>query len=80
MHNGLTPAVVVLEQDQRLFGVPLSRLLSVDGVPKRPERVHRKIVSSGHTALLPEEAWVRRQGRSGRTRSSRCGVDALDSG
>jgi hypothetical protein len=51
----------ILEENQALFGIPVERLLSVDGDRRPPERVYRKIVPSGHKALLPEEAWVRRE-------------------
>ena len=48
-----------LEQNERLFGIPIARLLSVDGQPETPERVYRKILPAGHKALAAEEAWVR---------------------
>ncbi|HXH06203.1 MAG TPA: hypothetical protein VNI83_06400 [Vicinamibacterales bacterium] len=51
-----------LEENERLFGIPVARLLEVDGLPQPPERVYRKIAPSGHTALAPEEAWVREAG------------------
>jgi glutamate synthase domain-containing protein 1/glutamate synthase domain-containing protein 3 len=47
-----------LEENERLFGIPVSRLLEVDGVRLPPERVYRAIMPSGHKALQPEEAWV----------------------
>lgn len=50
-----------LEENERLFGIPLERLLQVDGRLEPPERVYRKIVPSGHKALAPEEAWVRKE-------------------
>ncbi len=50
-----------LEENERLFGLPLARLLEVDGRPAAPERVYRKVVPAGHKALAPEEAWVRRE-------------------
>jgi len=48
----------LLEENERLFGIPISWLLQVDGVDAPPERVYRAIFPSGHKALLPEEAWV----------------------
>jgi len=59
-----------LEENERLFGIPVSRLLEVDGAPRPPERVYRKIAPSGHEALAPEEAWVREAGAA-HSRSSR---------
>jgi hypothetical protein len=50
-----------LEENERLFGIPLARLLSVDGAPRSPVEVYRKIVPAGHKALAPEEAWVRKE-------------------
>jgi glutamate synthase domain-containing protein 1/glutamate synthase domain-containing protein 3 len=49
-----------LEENERLFGIPLERLLTVEGRLSPPERVYRKIRPAGHKALLPEEAWVRK--------------------
>ncbi|WP_200867093.1 GltB/FmdC/FwdC-like GXGXG domain-containing protein [Thermoanaerobaculum aquaticum] len=48
-----------LEENQRLFGIAVADLLTVDGRKRPPEQVYRKIVPAGHKALLPEEAWVR---------------------
>ena len=48
----------LLEENERLFGIPISWLLQVDGVDAPPERVYRAIFPSGHKALMPEEAWV----------------------
>lgn len=50
-----------LEENESIFGIPLSRLLTVDGIPQAPARVYRKIRPGGHKALMPEEAWVRRE-------------------
>jgi hypothetical protein len=50
-----------LEENEALFGIPLNRLLTVDGSLQAPERVYRKIRPAGHKALMPEEAWVRRE-------------------
>jgi glutamate synthase domain-containing protein 1/glutamate synthase domain-containing protein 3 len=51
-----------LEENERLFGIPVERLLTVDGQRRPPERVYRKIQPAGHEALQPEEAWVRKVG------------------
>jgi glutamate synthase domain-containing protein 1/glutamate synthase domain-containing protein 3 len=50
-----------LEENERIFGIPLERLLTVDGRRETPERVYRKVRPAGHKALLPEEAWVKRE-------------------
>ena len=50
----------LLEENERLFGIPLRRLLSVDGEERLPEAVYRKIAPTGLKALLPEEAWIHR--------------------
>ena len=49
-----------LEENESIFGIPLSRLLTVDGSLQSPTRVYRKIRPAGHKALMPEESWVRR--------------------
>jgi glutamate synthase domain-containing protein 3 len=49
----------LLEENERLFGIPLARLLTVAGEERPPATVYRKIAPSGHKALAPEEAWVR---------------------
>ncbi len=48
----------MLEENERLFGIPLRRLLEVDGKEQPPEAVYRKIAPTGLKALMPEEAWV----------------------
>ncbi len=48
-----------LEENERLFDIPLRALLTVHGVERQPSEVYRKIRPSGHKALLPEEGWVR---------------------
>ncbi|MEX2030132.1 MAG: hypothetical protein WD906_04085 [Anaerolineales bacterium] len=48
----------LLEENDRLFGIPVQRLLEVDGSPSTPDRVYRVIVPATHKALQPEEAWV----------------------
>jgi glutamate synthase domain-containing protein 1/glutamate synthase domain-containing protein 3 len=48
----------MLEENERRFGISVAWLLQVNGDSARPEQVYRVIVPSGHTALMPEEAWV----------------------
>ncbi len=55
-HAGLVRPM--LEENERLFGIPVERLLQVDGAAMPIERVYRAIVPAGHHALQPEEAWV----------------------
>jgi glutamate synthase domain-containing protein 1/glutamate synthase domain-containing protein 3 len=50
-----------LEENGSIFGIPLSRLLTVDGSTRPPAQVYRKIQPAEHKALMPEEAWVRRE-------------------
>ena len=50
-----------LEKNETLFGILLDRLLTVDGVQQAPARVYRKIQPAAQKALMPEEAWVRRE-------------------
>jgi glutamate synthase domain-containing protein 1/glutamate synthase domain-containing protein 3 len=50
----------MLEENERLFGVSVEALLTAGGATLAPSSVYRKIRPSGHKALLPEEAWVRR--------------------
>ncbi len=47
-----------LEENERLFGIPLTALLTVDGEPRPPEAVYRKIQPVRVRALQAEEAWV----------------------
>lgn len=48
-----------LEENERLFGIPVARLLQVDGELRPPGEVYRKIRPGRVRALEPEEAWVR---------------------
>jgi hypothetical protein len=48
----------LLEENERLFGIPVNWMLSVEGRLRRPEEVYRAIFPSQHTALQPEQAWV----------------------
>jgi glutamate synthase domain-containing protein 1/glutamate synthase domain-containing protein 3 len=49
----------LLEENERLFGIPVARLLQVDGTPLPPARVYRKIRPGAIAALHSEEAWVK---------------------
>ncbi len=51
-----------LQENEALFGIPLQRLLTVEGSPRPPEQVYRKIRPGAQKALMPEEAWVQRKG------------------
>lgn len=46
-----------LQENERLFGIPLERLLTVDGERRQPHQIYRKIQPTKHGALTPEEAW-----------------------
>jgi glutamate synthase domain-containing protein 3 len=48
-----------LEENEQLFGIPLSRLLEVGGELLPPARMYRKIRPRAIPALQAEEAWVR---------------------
>jgi glutamate synthase domain-containing protein 3 len=48
----------LLEENERLFGIKVSRLLSHKGKPTSPEAVYRLIVPAKLEALQPEQAWV----------------------
>ena len=48
-----------LEENERRLGIPLARLLEVDGRPRPPEQVYRKIRPRVERALQAEEAWVK---------------------
>jgi len=49
----------LLEENERLFGIPLARLLEVDGRASPPAKVYRKIRPRALAALHSEEAWVK---------------------
>lgn len=51
----------LLEENAALFGISLNRLLTVGGSLHAPAQVYRKIRPAGHKALMPEEAWVKRE-------------------
>ncbi len=48
-----------LEENERLFGIPVTRLLEVNGEIRPPERVYRKIRPRAIAALQAEEAWTK---------------------
>ena len=48
-----------LEENEQLFGIPVARLLEVDGKLLPPAKVYRKIHPRAIGALQPEEAWVK---------------------
>ena len=50
-----------LQENARLFGIPIKRLLTVDGESREPNTVYRKIQPSVVRALMAEEAWVSKQ-------------------
>ncbi|TAK14003.1 MAG: glutamate synthase [Anaerolineae bacterium] len=47
-----------LEENARLFGISIDRLLTVDGETRQAEEVYRKIRPSEVRALQAEEAWI----------------------
>lgn len=40
-----------LEENERLFGLPIDRLLTVDGVRRKPDQVYRKVAAVGLSVL-----------------------------
>jgi glutamate synthase domain-containing protein 1/glutamate synthase domain-containing protein 3 len=48
-----------LGENERLFGVRVERILSVDGRSVAPREAYRKVRPSRQRALSPEEAWVK---------------------
>ena len=48
----------LLEENARLFGIPVSALLEVEGTPRPPEAVYRVVIPARVRALQAEEAWV----------------------
>jgi glutamate synthase domain-containing protein 1/glutamate synthase domain-containing protein 3 len=51
-----------LEKNEACFGIPVSALLTVDGVECRPAEVYRKVRPVKLRALQAEEAWVGHRG------------------
>lgn len=50
-----------LQENARLFDIPVERLLAVDGQMRRPEEIYRKIGPTAVRALQAEEAWVHKK-------------------
>ncbi|MDP7007679.1 MAG: glutamate synthase [Candidatus Poseidoniia archaeon] len=48
----------LLRQNEREFGLPVARLLEVNGQPRRPGEVYRRIQPAATKALQAEEVWV----------------------
>ena len=48
-----------LEENERLFGISVNRLLQHGDRTATPQEIYRVIIPSGHAALQPEQAWVR---------------------
>jgi hypothetical protein len=48
----------MLEENERLFGIPVSWLLQVNGRSMPPGKVYRVVVPSRVRALQAEQAWV----------------------
>jgi glutamate synthase domain-containing protein 3 len=47
-----------LEENARLFNIPLERLMMIDGQPVQPAQIYRKIHPKAVRALQAEESWV----------------------
>ena len=50
-----------LEENEQLFGIPLSRLLEVDGEIRSPQQIYRKISPTAMRELQAEEAWAKEE-------------------
>ncbi|NIV13782.1 MAG: glutamate synthase, partial [Aliifodinibius sp.] len=50
-----------LAENERLFNIPISRLLEIDKVPVEPSKVYRKIQPKTVRALQAEESWVTKE-------------------
>ena len=50
---------LLLEENERLFGISISRLLTHRGEQIAPQAAYRIVVPAGHEALQPEQAWAR---------------------
>lgn len=48
-----------LEENARLFGISIERLLHYEGVSLKPAQVYRKVIPSKVQVLQEEEAWVK---------------------
>jgi glutamate synthase domain-containing protein 3 len=51
----------LLEENERLFGIQIAWLLEVEGEARQPGDVYRAIIPAQHTALQPEQAWVKHE-------------------
>jgi len=51
-----------LEENERLFGIPLQQLLHTNGHALSGEQVYRKVRPRAIQALQAEEAWVKMHG------------------
>ena len=51
----------LLQENEKLFGITIRQLLTVNGERREPWHVYRKVQPSAHHALMPEEAWVLRK-------------------
>lgn len=49
----------LLEENERLFGIPITRLLEAKGAIRPPEMIYRVVLPARVRALQAEEAWVR---------------------
>jgi len=47
-----------LQENERLFGIPVAQLLAVGGEKRQPQEIYRKIAPAATRALQAEEAWV----------------------
>lgn len=52
----------LLQENERLFGIGVDQLLTVDGELREPGEVYRAIIPVREKALMPEEAWVAHEG------------------
>lgn len=50
-----------LEENEQTFGIPVARLLEIDGAAREPSQVYRKIRPGAVHALQAEEAWVKKE-------------------
>ncbi len=50
-----------LEENERLFGIPLQQLLQINGPALSGEQIYRKVQPHALQALQAEEAWVKMQ-------------------
>ena len=49
----------LLEGNESLFGIPVSRLPAHKGGPTSPEAIFRLLLPAGQEALQPDRAWVK---------------------